>query len=496
MGSSQGRALVRRGIGELYVMVIIIVILVIALTIMYTVMNGFTKYMMEQKQEIVKLESAKVSLKTGLKSLTCGGGSCIVTVGVSGTTIITGSKAVCVLSSTVMNVTSPCNYALGNDWSVEVAIPSELISDANSIVGGGGYSYITIYLPGSDGLVPSIALYMGYVIAYAVLNSTGNYAVIVVNNSTGWVNATLLVNNQPYSSHVVPPTGSYAFTNVPGGTYTLLVNGIINEVIPVIKLAQSAQTVPVPPQCNYFRVYYDNGSLIGFNSAGASSNAPGAGSNPGNNIAIYGTAMITNNVLGATAPIHYSSEMIITAPPPEYAMWIYYASGYSINAYTYNSFAATIYPTLYTPNETMYFVFVKVSTGSGNYVYASILSINYPVSPASNYEAPGSCATSQCGANGAWFQTLLARLVLGNAGDYRNVIIVSEGNLLENTWQVIKGVIPSNVGSSAKITEVGFGTFFVYSNQAPPGQTALPGPPNGLWYPGNMYIDYLCVGQS
>ncbi|MFP3173718.1 MAG: hypothetical protein RXR44_04030 [Vulcanisaeta sp.] len=482
MGSLQGRALVRRGIGELYVMVIIIVILVIALTIMYTVMSGFTKYMMEQKQEIVKLESAKVSLKTGLKSLTCGGGSCIVTVGVSGTTIITGSNAVCVLSSTVMNVTSPCNYALGNDWSVEVAIPSELINDANSIVGSGGYSYITIYLPGSDGLVPSIALYMGYVIAYTVLNSTG-YAVIVVNNSTGWVNATLLVNNQPYSSHVVPPTGSYAFTNVPGGTYTLLVNGIINEVIPVIK------TVPVPPQCNYFRVYYDNGSLIGFNSAGASSNTAGAGSNPSNNIAIYGTATITNNVLGATAPIHYSSEMIITQPPPEYAMWIYYASGYSINAYTYNSFAATIYPTLYTPNETMYFVFVKVSTSSGNYVYASILDINYPASPASNYEAPGTGSIP-------WFQTLLAYLVLGSAGSYKNVIIVSEGNLLENTWQVVEGVIPSNVGSSAEITEVGFGTFFVYTNQAPPGQTALPGPPNGLWYPGNMYIDYLCVGQS
>jgi hypothetical protein len=423
---------------------------------------------MEQKQEIVKLDSAKVSLKTGLKSLTCGGGSCIVTVGVSGTTIITGSKAVCVLSSTVMNVTSPCNYALGNDWSVEVAIPSELISDANSIVGGGGYSYITIYLPGSDGLVPSIALYMGYVIAYAVLNSSGNYAVIVVNNSTGWVNATLLVNNQPYSSHVVPPTGSYVFTNVPSGTYTLLVNGIINEVIPVINPAQgilSAQTVPVPPQCNYFRVYYDNGSLSRFSSAWTSSNA-----------AIYGTATITNNVLGATAPIHYSSEMIITANPPEYAMWIYYASGYSISAATYNSFAATIYPTLYTPNETMYFVFVEVSTGSGNYVYVSILGINYP----SNY-APGAGSISL-------FQMLLASLVLGSSSYSSNVVIVSEGNLLENAWQVVEGVIPSNVGSSAKITEVGFGTFFVYSN--------LPNPGRGNWYPGNAYIDYLCIGQS
>jgi hypothetical protein len=60
--------LVRRGIGELYVMVIIIVILVIALTIMYTVMNGFTKYMMEQKQEIVKLESTKTSLKQDSKT--------------------------------------------------------------------------------------------------------------------------------------------------------------------------------------------------------------------------------------------------------------------------------------------------------------------------------------------------------------------------------------------------------------------------------------------
>ena len=489
MGSLRRGTLVRRGIGELYVMVIIIVILVIALTIMYTVMNGFTKYVMEQKQEIVKLDSAKVSLKTGLKSLTCGGGSCTATVDVSGTTIITGSKAVCVFRNATMSVVSKCTYSVGSDGSVNVEILPELRNDAQlSRV----TSSITIYLPGSDGLVPSITLYMGHVIAYAVLGSSGNYAVIVVNNSTGWVNATLLVNNQPYSSHVVPPTGSYAFTNVPGGTYTLLVNDIINEIIPVINPAQeilSAQTVPVPPQCNYFRVYYDNGSLSRFSSAGASSNTAGAGSNPGNNIAIYGTAMITNNVLGATAPIHYSSEMIITAGPPEYAMWIYYASGYSINAYTYNSFAATIYPTLYTPNETMYFVFVKVSTGSGNYVYASILSINYPVSPASNYEAPGSCATSQCGANGAWFQTLLARLVLGNAGSYKNVIIVSEGNLLENTWQVVEGMIPSNVGSNAKITEVGFGTFFA-------GQTALPAPRNGLWYPGNMYIDYLCVGQS
>jgi len=474
--------LVRRGIGELYVMVIIIVILVIALTIMYTVMNGFTKYLMEQKQEIVGLESTKTSLKTGLKNFTCSGYSCIATVSVSGTTVITGSNAVCVFRNATVSVVSECTYSVGSDESVNVEIPPELRNDAQlSRVASG----ITIYLPGSDGLVPSITLYMGHVIAYAVLNSTGNYAVIVVNNSTGWVNATLLVNNQPYSNHVVPPTSSYAFTNVPSGTYTLLVNGIINEVIPVINPAQeilSAQTVPVPPQCNYFRVYYDNGSLSRFSSAGASSNNPGAGSNPGNNIAIYGTAMITNNVLGATAPIHYSSEMIITAPPPEYAMWIYYASGYSINAYTYNSFAATIYPTLYTPNETMYFVFVEVSNSSGNYVYVSILDINYPASPASNYEAPGTGSIP-------WFQTLLAYLVLGNAGYYKNVIIVSEGNLLENAWQVVEGVIPSNVGSSAKITEVGFGTFFA-------GQTALPAPRNGLWYPGNMYIDYLCVGQS
>jgi len=35
----------------------------------------------------------------------------------------------------------------------------------------------------------------------------------------------------------------------------------------------------------------------------------------------------------------------------------------------------------------MYFVFVEVSNGSGNYVYASILDINHPVSPAGKYEA-------------------------------------------------------------------------------------------------------------
>jgi len=465
MGSLRGRALVRRGIGELYVMVIIIVILVIALTIMYTVMNGFTKYVMEQKQEIVGLESAKTSLKTGLKNFTCSGYSCIATVSVSGTTVITGSNAVCVFRNATVSVVSRCTYSVGSDESVNVEIPPELRNDAQlSRVASG----ITIYLPGSDGLVPSITLYMGHVIAYAVLNSTGNYAVIVVNNSTGWVNATLLVNNQPYSNHVVPPTSSYAFTNVPSGTYTLLVNDIINEAIPIINPAQeilSAQTVPVPPQCNYFRVYYDNGSLSRFSSAWTSSNA-----------AIYGTATITNNVLGATAPIHYSSEMIITANPPEYAMWIYYASGYSISAATYNSFAATIYPTLYTPNETIYFVFVEVSTGSGNYVYVSILGINYP----SNY-APGAGSISL-------FRMLLASLVLGSSSYSSNVVIVSEGNLLENAWQVVEGVIPSNVGSSAKITEVGFGTFFVYSN--------LPNPGRGNWYPGNAYIDYLCIGQS
>jgi len=363
-------------------------------------------------------------------------------------------------------VVSKCTYSVGSDGMVSVEIPPELISDAQlSRVA----SSITIYLPGSDGLVPGITLYIGPVIVYAVSGGSGNYAVIVVNNSTGWVNATLLVNNQPYSSHVVPPTGSYVFTNVPSGTYTLLVNGIIDEAIPIIKSAQeipSAQTVPVPPQCNYFRVYYDNGSLSRFSSAWTSPNA-----------AIYGTATITNNVLGATAPIHYSSEMIITTgsgSPPYYAMWIYYASGYSISAATYNSFAATIYPTLYTPNDTIYFVFVKVSTGSGNYVYVSILGINYP-----SNSAPGAGSISL-------FQMLLASLVLGNAGYYRNVIIVSEGGLLENTWQVVEGVIPSNVGSSAKITEVGFGTFFVYSGKASAG----------LWYPGNMYIDYLCVGRS
>jgi hypothetical protein len=122
--------LVRRGIGELYVMVIIIVILVIALTIMYTVMNGFTKYMMEQKQEIVKLESTKVSLKTGLKSLTCGGGSCTATVDVSGTTIITGSKAVCVFRNATMSVVSKCTYSVGSDGSVNVEILPELRNDA------------------------------------------------------------------------------------------------------------------------------------------------------------------------------------------------------------------------------------------------------------------------------------------------------------------------------------------------------------------------------
>ena len=479
-------ALVRRGVGELYVMVIIIVILVIALTIMYTVMNGFTRYVMEQRQEIATLASAKTNLETGLKNFTCSGYSCIAAVSVSGATIITGPSAVCVFRNATVSVVSKCTYSVGSDGMVSVEIPPELISDAQlSRVA----SSITIYLPGSDGLVPGITLYIGPVIVYAVSGGSGNYTVIVVNNSTGWVNATLLVNNQPYSSHVVPPTGSYVFTNVPSGTYTLLVNGIINEAIPIIKSAQeipSAQTVPAPPQCNYFRVYYDNGSLSRFSSAWASSNNPGAGSNPNSNTAVYGTATITNNVLGATAPIHYSSEMIITTgSPPYYAMWIYYVSGYSISAATYNSFAAAIYPTLYTPNDTIYFIFVKVSNRSGNYVYASILSINYPA--VSSYGAPGTGSIML-------FQKSLASLVLGNSNYYNNVTIVSEGGLLENTWQVVEGVIPSNVGPSARITEVGFGTFFVYSSQA--SAQKLPVPSNGLWYPGNMYIDYLCVGRS
>jgi len=340
MGSLRRDALVRRGIGELYVMVIIIVILIIALTIMYTVMSGFTKYMMEQKQEIVKLESAKASLKTGLKSLTCGGGSCIVTVGVSGTTIITGSKAVCVLSSTVMNVTSPCNYALGNDWSVEVAIPSELISDANSIVGSGGYSYITIYLPGSDGLVPSIALYMGYVIAYAVLNSTGNYAVIVVNNSTGWINATLLVNNQPYSSHVVSPTGSYVFTNVPSGTYMLSINNIINEPIQTIQPSTYSYTVQ---QCASLRAPRSYSySLLALP---------------------HGSYYVTYNgvVEGYSDPTYMN---VFTQGFYSYYVYLLY--------YPYQgtiSGIVSLYPTDFTINETIFFAFVILKNNTAIVAY-------------------------------------------------------------------------------------------------------------------------------
>ncbi len=52
----------RRGLGELYVMVMMIIIIIIALAIMYSVLNGFSKYVVEKQQALENLMGTEVSV--------------------------------------------------------------------------------------------------------------------------------------------------------------------------------------------------------------------------------------------------------------------------------------------------------------------------------------------------------------------------------------------------------------------------------------------------
>jgi hypothetical protein len=419
MGSLRRGALVRRGIGELYVMVIIIVILVIALTIMYTVMSGFTKYLMEQKQEIVELESTKTSLKTGLKNFTCSGYSCIATVSVSGTTVITGPNAVCVFRNATVSVVSRCTYSVGSDGSVNVEIPPELRNDAQS---SRVASSITIYLPGSDGLVPSITLYMGHVIAYAILNSSGNYAVIVVNNSTGWVNATLLVNNQPYSSHVVPPTGSYVFTNVPSGTYTLSINNIINEPIQTIQPSTYSYTVQ---QCASLK------------ASGSYSYSP-----PLASPIFYGGYSVTyNGVINSySGPTYmYTFEQ---GYYDAYVYFLYYPYQGTISG------VVSLYPTDFTINETIFFAFVVLKNNTAIVAY-------WP----SNTYPQSSAATSTSNTLNIIGQALQNARFPGV--NVNNVEFIEVNPAYENTWLSYSF---SCTPSTCKYIGFGIGVFTAFNS--------------------------------
>lgn len=522
----------RVGLGEIYIFAIFIIAAVILVTSLLYLVNSVKGFMTKEINLASSLAGGGLIVKP-LGPPTTIGNSLVINASMSGNVeILRNGKlpvnALCVLR--LINGTE--YYAVGTiSYSGQyVTINCTLARDYLSNLGN--VEELIIDLPTPSPLTITLSYsYRAYVqpivMPQLITATPGSYVnvtlgVLVVNNSTGWlyINSTVVINGNSVNlgPALIAPGQSilrltnYAVLATPGtviGNLTVLINNAVKRSYTLsIQVAQPAVSgvslIQVPPQCNYVRVYYDNGSLSGFLSAAASSNSTNAGSAPSNNIAVYGSINVVNNVLSAQYPIQYSSDMIITSEPPEYAMWIYYVNTSPINASIYRTFTMAIYPTEYAPNETMYFLFVEVSNSSGKYVYAAILSLNYPPS-LSNYEAPGSCATSICGGStgkpskrvylGLWFQTLLAYLMLRGPSMYNDVIIVNETSIHEDTWQVIEGEVPLSVGTNANITMIGFGTFFVYSNQAPNGQNPLPGPSNGLWYPGNAYIDYICLGK-
>ncbi len=125
--------------GELYVMAIIIMIIIVSLAVIYSVLNGFSKYVAEEKESLQSLRGTEVS--ASLNGFNTVGGNYVITMKLSGAAPLSNAEAICKYDIGGVQYMQYCSYVI-NDGVVYVTVPSTLVN-------GGGVGNLVVLVPTS-----------------------------------------------------------------------------------------------------------------------------------------------------------------------------------------------------------------------------------------------------------------------------------------------------------------------------------------------------------
>ncbi|MGC8542593.1 MAG: hypothetical protein ACP5NQ_01525 [Vulcanisaeta sp.] len=458
-----------RGLGELYVMVIIIIILIVALSIIYSVLSGFSRYVFEKQEMLESIVNSRVA--TSLKEFNAEGNMYKAEVEVNGVVPLLNAKAVCTYDMGNIQYMQYCDYTIVNNI-VYVTVPSTLIN--------GGAGYLTITMPTDSGLTPSITLYRGPIEASVIapsivyFGSVNNIDAIVLltNNSTGWVNATVIANvdgNTITNSTILPPGGSTAVL-VPIGIVsigtihiplTILVNNYTETISSMqinVEPPQSSIITPPLPCQNMVFGYVGNASTANLQS----NTYPAGSANPYYNVAAY-----QGNIAGIPNPIYtYAIEEF--GGQDYYVVAYYYdVSSLKIKVGNYPYVSVYLYPAQFDINATTFFFFVILNNKKGILIYWTA-NTNSP-SPASYLV--GNTVNNINNALSSMF------------GQKISFININGGDLFTDIWLSYVLNVNNYIGGNPSYQYVGFGIY-------------LPNPYQGYYkIQGVAYWNYVCIGK-
>ncbi|WP_148224854.1 hypothetical protein [Vulcanisaeta moutnovskia] len=469
MDSQPRVSLGSRGSGELYVMVIIIIIVITALAIIYSVLNGFSKYVMEKQQSLESLMSTEAS--ASLSNFNTVGNNYVIAIKISGVTPLSNAMAVCKYDTGNTQYMQYCSYVI-NNGAIYVTVPNALINE--------GTGNLIISIPTSNGLTLNINLYRGPIeasvitpsVVYLGSVSTVQAAILLTNNSTGWVNATVITNingNTIKNSTIIPPRGSTTVT-IPISitstgamtiSVTVLVNNYTEVIFPVqISVQQPpSASVSLPTPCqsqNMAFGYVGNATLNNLQVT----TYPSGSSNP-----YWGVTAVQGDIAGASNPIYtYAIEEF--GSQSYYVVTYYYdVSSLKIKVSNYPYVSAYLYPTQFNVNGTVFFFFVITNSGKAIIIYWS-----------------SNTATPSPSGSGVMNNLDVAIQNLFNV-NRNNVINIKGGTILANTWINYILTVSNYIQGNPTYQYVGIGIY-------------LPNPYQGYYkFQGVAYWDYICIGN-
>ncbi|WP_054857422.1 hypothetical protein [Vulcanisaeta sp. JCM 16159] len=465
MGSQPRRGLGSRGLGELYVMAIIIMIIIVSLAVIYSVLNGFSKYVAEEKESLQSLRGTEVS--ASLNGFNTVGGNYVIAMKLSGAAPLGNAEAICKYDMGGVQYMQYCSYVI-SDGVVYVTVPSTLVN--------GGVGNLVVLVPTSVGLTPGISLYRGPIevsviappVVYQGSVSTVNVIVLLTNNSTGWVNATVITNvngNTIVNSTIMPPSGvaaiSIPVSTTSAGTISMPMTVLVNnytETVPTIQISvqqsPTSTTASLPATCqNMAFGYIGNATTNGLQSYVY----PGVG--PGLS---YGDETLQNSVIdGLPNPIY--TYAVATAPPPPngYTIMYYYnVFPLSIKVGNYPSASVYIYPEQFTTGVIPFFFMVT------NNHYAVV--VYWQVGT----QSPGSSAINN-------IDSAVGSLTVSSGGNVKKFYNIFGGTIPTGTWTDYSlNNVANYVGGNVDYQYVGIGIYI----------------PNTSQSQGQAYWDYICIG--
>jgi len=343
-----------RGIGELYVLLILSVVIVITLILLYGITRNFTSYAGEQASRIVELSSTQFS---AILSNATGHSVMISMVGNPPIPLDKGAAMCIVTNGTDVVVQCSYNRVAAGVINVNLSSPPPM------------GSLLSVNVPMSNGQVAQLRVSYGVpdvsIIAIPTTSPSGqliNETILVriINNSTGWVyvNTVLNINNESRinlgEAPIPPGQVVYFYGSIPLSTtrFTMRVDTTINWAYTV----SFTYRLPTPP-CTYG---YPTSGIPTMNSTLR-----------GGDYRVY-----NGYVGGLPDPLYmYSSLGILGSLVPYYFTVYYNLSGVSVSDYPI--LTAYLYPTEATPGGAAFFVVVIFNDNTG-VMYTWSNSINVP----------------------------------------------------------------------------------------------------------------------